>query len=70
MRYPIWIADYSTRGRGQENPKVPNGNAWTVWQFSDKGKLGRGDIAAASIDVKIFKGTPQQFRRLLNIPAN
>jgi lysozyme len=68
-RYPIWIADYSARGRGQENPRVPNSHPWAIWQFTEKGNLSQGGIVG-SVDVSIFKGMKQQFRQALGLPAN
>jgi len=64
-RYPIWIADYSEKGLGQEKPNVPQGRTWAMWQFTEKGILERG--MPGHVDANIFKGSLTEFRRTFGI---
>jgi lysozyme len=68
-RYPIWIADYSPSGRGQEVPKVPDRQSWAIWQFTDSGVLAKGGVPGR-LDVSVFKGTMPQFVQTFGLPAN
>lgn len=68
-RYPIWIADYSPSGRGQEDPKVPDKQPWAIWQFTDSGVLAKGGVPGR-LDVSVFKGTLPQFVQTFGLPAN
>jgi lysozyme len=57
---PLWIADYSNRGRGTEQPRTPNGHSWSIWQFTENGALGTIGIPGAksiSADVNILQGS-------------
>ncbi len=64
-RYPIWIADYSTKGLGEEKPNVPQGRNWTIWQFTEKGLMAQG--LPGNVDANIFKGTLAEFRQTFGI---
>jgi len=64
-RYPIWIADYSEKGLGQEIPSVPSGGDWKIWQFTEKGVLEQG--ISGHVDVNIFKGSMDQFLQTFSI---
>ncbi|MBM2716198.1 hypothetical protein JQK88_34585 [Mesorhizobium caraganae] len=59
--YGIWIADYSRSGQASEDPKVPGGAKWKLWQFSDKAKVG--DAYKGGLDANVFKGTHDEFER-------
>jgi lysozyme len=60
QNYPIWIADYSAGGRGQEIPSVPDKQPWTIWQFTETGSVTNKSVPGR-LDVSIFKGTQAQF---------
>lgn len=64
-RYPIWIADYSEKGLGQEKPSVPSGREWAMWQFTEKGALEQG--IPGHVDANIFKGTLAEFHQKFGI---
>ena len=64
-RYQIWIADYSEKGLGQEQPSVPAGRNWALWQFTEKGILEQG--IPGQVDVNIFKGSMDEFRQIFGI---
>jgi lysozyme len=67
--YPIWIADYSPAGRGQEIPQVPDNQPWAIWQFTETGALTQGGVPG-KLDVSIFKGTTAQFTQSFGLPAS
>ena len=64
-RYPIWIADYSEKGLGQEKPSVLSGEDWKIWQFTEKGVLEQG--IPGHVDANIFKGSMDEFRQTFGI---
>ncbi|PZV37081.1 glycoside hydrolase family 25 protein [Mesorhizobium kowhaii] len=59
--YGIWIADYSRSGQATENPKVPGGAKWNIWQFSDRAKVG--DAYKGGLDANVFKGSDSEFEQ-------
>jgi lysozyme len=65
--YPIWIADYSPSGRGQEVPQVPDKQPWTIWQFTESGVVTGGAVPG-KLDVSIFKGSSTQFAQSFGLP--
>jgi lysozyme len=65
--YPIWIADYSPSGRGQEIPQVPDKQPWTIWQFTESGVVTSGAVPG-KLDVSIFKGSSAQFAQSFGLP--
>lgn len=67
-RYPIWIANYPESGRpANDSPKVPNGQAWALWQFTEIGKMKNSDVLPGNLDVNMFRGTLVNFRRALGV---
>jgi lysozyme len=66
--YPIWIADYSPSGRGQEIPQVPDKQSWTIWQFTESGVVTSGAVPG-KLDVSIFKGSATQFAQSFGLPV-
>lgn len=63
--YPIWIADYSANGRGQEKPRVPGSATWHLWQFSDTAymeRIGQPGARRMATDISIFNGSFEDFR--------
>ncbi|MDQ0513517.1 glycoside hydrolase family 25 protein [Ancylobacter amanitiformis] len=60
--YPIWIADYSISSQAVEVPKVPNGAAYSLWQFTDRSQFG-----SKKLDANIFKGTEDEFYQRLQV---
>ncbi|MCS3689394.1 lysozyme [Bradyrhizobium elkanii] len=67
-RFPLWIADYSVRGRGTEQPRTPASRPWSVWQFSETGGVGNVGIPGAkpvSADVNILLGADPALLRSL-----
>jgi lysozyme len=59
--YKVWIADYSESARGREVPRVPRGDKWHIWQFTDGAQLKRG--YPRKLDANIFKGTNAEFEQ-------
>ena len=58
-RYPMWVADYSCSARATESPITPNGQRWSLWQFTADSHLATG--FADELDATIFKGTQREF---------
>lgn len=56
-RYPLWIAWYNINRNPDEII-----DDWSFWQFTDKGIL-RG--IEGGVDINIFNGTPEDFKKLL-----
>ncbi|HWP27196.1 MAG TPA: GH25 family lysozyme [Xanthobacteraceae bacterium] len=69
-RYPLWIADYPESGRhAHDSPKVPNTQAWTIWQFTENGRMEEEDIIPGNVEVSVFRGTLARFRQALKVSA-
>jgi hypothetical protein len=69
-RYPLWIADYPESGRhAHDAPKVPNNQPWTIWQFTENGKLEEAGIIAGNVEVSVFRGTLARFRQAMKVSA-
>ena len=68
QNYKIWVADYSKNSRTGEEPNMPSGYHWAIWQFTDSGRLMRGGISG-QVDVSVFKGSENSFRREFGLPA-
>ncbi|NUS42675.1 MAG: glycoside hydrolase family 25 protein [Mycobacteriaceae bacterium] len=64
-QYPLWIADYN----GRESPgPLPGGwRTWTFWQHTD---CGRVPGIAGCVDVNVYNGPHDTFRRLANMPTS
>jgi lysozyme len=54
--YPLWIADYTSKSLGKEQPSVPGNFSWSFWQLTDKGTLKLGGIEKP-VDTTIYNGT-------------
>jgi lysozyme len=54
-RYSFWIADYTSKSLGQEDPNVPERLSWSFWQLTDQGILSRGGIKK-KVDTTVFRG--------------
>jgi GH25 family lysozyme M1 (1,4-beta-N-acetylmuramidase) len=68
-RYPLWIADHPPSGsHTQDAPRVPNQQAWMLWQFTDNGRMEE-DIIPGYVEVSVFRGTLARFRQALNVSA-
>lgn len=65
--YPIWIADYSNSSRAIETPRVPDSQAWTLWQYTDAATMESG--FEGEFDASIFKGTDEQFYKKLGVKS-
>jgi lysozyme len=61
--YKIWIADASLNDRLNEKPAVILNREWDLWQFSSTSRLTDGYPSDLSLDVSVFKGTIEDFRR-------
>jgi lysozyme len=66
--YHLWIADYSQTRRAIEQPSVPAGFAWALWQFTAASKLSIG--SPKPLDASIFKGTDAEFADLMQISGS
>jgi lysozyme len=54
--YPLWIASY-----GKKPPELADGLAWTIWQYTDKGKVKGIDH---SVDLNYFDGDKNALKNL------
>ena len=54
--YKLWIADTK-----HVTPSMPDGSAWTMWQYGWHGKLAG---IPADVDLDVFNGTPQTLAQL------
>ena len=52
---PIWIRDILT------TPQLPDGRAWTFWQFTNRGQL---DGIDSKVDLNAFNGDRPSFEKL------
>jgi lysozyme len=69
-RYPIWIANYPESGRPlTDSPKVPNDQNWTLWHFADNAIMKDSGIMPGGIDISIFKGSLDSFRKTFGVSA-
>ncbi len=67
-RYPVWIANYPDSGSPLKGkPKVPNGHQWTIWQFTETGKVNDPEIVPGNLDINIFNGAMGNFQQALGI---
>jgi lysozyme len=57
---PIWISDFYSFNR---TPTLPDGKAWTFWQYTERGTVSGID---GLVDLDVFNGTPAQFEKLVN----
>jgi lysozyme len=58
--YDIWIRDvYFT-------PRLEDGREWTFWQYSDKERLDGYNGVEKYIDMNVFNGSEEEFRRYGN----
>jgi lysozyme len=70
-RFPIWIANYPETGSpANDSPRVPNGQEWVLWQFTDSGKMKDAQIIPGSLDVNLYRGTLMNFRRKLGVTVS
>lgn len=63
-RHKMWIADYSTSGRGTEKPADFDTHPSALWQFTDSGvirEFTKGNADDFGADVSIFKGSMPEF---------
>ncbi len=69
-RYPIWIANYPESGRPlTDSPKVPNEQNWVLWHFADNAIMKDAGIMPGGIDISIFKGSLDNFRKTFGVSA-
>jgi lysozyme len=69
-RYPLWIADYPESGRhAHDSPRVPNSQAWTIWQFTENGQMQDAGIIPGNVEVSVFRGTLARFRQAMKVSA-
>ena len=57
MDYDIWIRDIF------REPSLPDGRKWTFWQYSEKGQLEGYSGDEHFIDLNVFCGSEEDFRR-------
>jgi len=53
--YSFWIADYTSKSLGREDPNVPERLSWSFWQLTDQGLLSHGGIDKR-VDTTVFHG--------------
>ncbi len=67
-RYPIWIANYPDSGSHvNSQPKVPNGQTWALWQFTETGRMKDSEVLPGKMDVNLFNGTLGNFNQALGV---
>ena len=67
-RYPIWIANYPASGSPlKAQPKVPNGQAWALWQFTETGRMKDSEVLPGKMDINLFNGTLGDFNQALGV---
>ena len=67
-RYPIWIANYPSSGNPlNTQPKVPNGQAWALWQFTETGRMKDSETLPGKMDINLFNGTLGNFNQALGV---
>ncbi len=54
--YPVWVADV------HRSPGLPGGRPWLFWQYEQGGRV---DGIAGDVDLNVFNGTPEEFRRFV-----
>ena len=52
---PVWFRDLI------DEPVLPDRRPWTLWQYTDKGRLKGFEGEAAFIDINVFNGTQAAF---------
>ena len=57
--YDIWIRDVITK------PELPDGRAWTFWQFTNREQLAGYSGEEKYIDVNVFHGSSEDFQAYL-----
>lgn len=60
LGFPVWIRDVFFI------PTLPDGRAWTFWQYSDKGKLKGYTGEEQYIDLNVYAGSLEELRLLLS----
>ena len=56
--YPLWLAQYPNTYVDGQQPYLPRGwFAWTIWQYSEKGKVNGIN---ANVDMNVFNGTLEE----------
>ncbi len=56
--YPLWLAQYPNQYVEGMKPALPRGwFNWTIWQYSDKGKVNGIN---AAVDMNLFNGTLEE----------
>jgi len=61
--YPLWLAQYPNQYVEGMQPSLPPGwFKWTIWQYSEKGKLN-GFGNNVSVDLDLFNGTLEDLYR-------
>ncbi len=66
--YPIWIANYPSSGSHvNAQPKVPNAQVWSLWQFTETGRVKDADALPGKMDVNLFNGTLGNFDQALGV---
>ena len=48
-------------------PKVPNDHAWTLWQFTETGRMTDVEVMPGRLDVNIFNGSLGRFEEALGV---
>ena len=67
-RYPIWIANYPASGSHvNAQPKVPNGQIWALWQFTETGRMKDSNVLPGKMDVNLFNGSLGDFNQALGV---
>jgi lysozyme len=65
-RYPIWIANYPGSGSPlNAQPKVPNGQTWTLWQFTETGRMQDADVVPGRLDINKFNASLGSLHQVL-----
>lgn len=58
--YPLWVRNVN------EEPVLPDNRDWTFWQHSNRGVLKGYEGEETFIDLNVFNGTKEEFKRFVN----
>lgn len=63
-QFPLWIAHYYVK-----NPTVPIAwLTWILWQYTDRGDGKRLGVESYRLDMNIFNGTFEEYKRFFGLP--
>lgn len=61
-KYSLWIADYTSKSLGREEPVLPEHFSWAFWQLTDQGVFREGGIKNA-VDTTVYHGNVSDLQK-------